>query len=164
MTRAATQEGGPARVARPAPKRRAVKMAPPVAEDEADEGLENDGRPAADFTFQDREVTLYEPTDGQRFILVQTIGITDESADDQERMELALGFAAMLRSLFARPVERQYVTGALARGSADIEDYFDLAKQMAEHWDVETAPANREERRARERRPAKATAVVRPRR
>jgi hypothetical protein len=125
------------------------------------ESSDDDDRPRAPFTFQQSEVELYEPVAGQRFILLQTIGVTDEGASIQERLELVLGFAAMLRALFVSPTERQAVTGALARGQADIEDYFELARQMAEHWDVEAEPATREERRARERRPAKA--LARPR-
>jgi hypothetical protein len=133
-------------------------------EDEA-EGTDADGRAWARLVFNDRPVRMYEPTDGQRFVLVQTIGIGDESADDQEKLELALGFAAMIRALFVRPADRQFVTGALARGTAEIDDYFGLARDMAERWGIESeAPANnRQERRARERRPV-AKAAVRPRR
>ena len=112
-------------------------------------------RQSAPFTFIGREVQLYEPTAGQQFILMQTIGITDDDIDDQERLELALGFAQMLRSLFAEPDERRAVTASLARGDADLEDYFTLATDMAEHWGIEReAPAaNRQERRAATRRP-----------
>lgn len=148
-------------------------VAPPpedLDDDEADEtdepeGVTADGRAWASFDFKGQPVKLLEPTSGQSFILVQTIGITDESADNQERLELALGFAAMLRSLFLKPAERQFVTGALARGKAEIEDYFALAREMSERWGVEGEPRtnNREERRTRERRPV-AKAAVRPRR
>lgn len=145
MTRTASQaadtEGGPARVV----------------------ATTADDRETAAFPFLDREVTLYEPTTGQRFILVQTIGIDDEGADTAEKVELALGFATMLRALFVEPEDRQYVTGALARGIAELDDYFQLARLMAEHWEVEEAPANREERRTRERKPvAKAVPRRRP--
>lgn len=122
---------------------------------------DDDDRARAPFAFQQREIDLYEPMAGQRFILLQTIGVTDEGADSQEQLELVLGFATMLRSLFVSAADRQAVTGALARGDADLEDYFDLAKQMAEHWAIESEPATRADRRARERRPAKA--VARPR-
>lgn len=154
----------------------AVKAAAPVEEPEAIESDEEDeyaaeagvdasGRPWARFTFRDRSVVMLQPTKGQEFVLLQTLGITDELADDQEKMELALGFATMIRALHPIAADRQYVTGALARGVAEIEDYFELAREMAEHWGMETeAPANnRQERRARERRPV-AQAKVRPRR
>jgi hypothetical protein len=152
----------------PAKKAEAPAVEPePIETDPEDEpeGVTEGGRLWASFAFKDRSVKLLEPTDGQKFVLVQTIGITDESADDQEKMELALGFAAMVRALFLKPVERQFVTGALARGTAEIEDYFSLAREMAEYWDVESAPpaTNREDRRARERKPV-ARASVRPRR
>lgn len=155
-------------------KKAAVKKAAPPPEPDLDdldgdeeeaEGVDGDGRAWALLGFKDRGVRMYEPTDGQRFVLVQTIGIGDESADVQEKLELALGFAAMIRALFVRPADRQFVTGALARGTAEIEDYFTLARDMAERWDIDSeAPANnRTERRARERRPV-ARASVRPRR
>jgi hypothetical protein len=153
--------------------KKAAPLPPPVEADEPDEvedddvsgGVGDDGRLWARFAFKDRGVRLAEPTDGQKFILVQTIGISDESSDDQEKLELALGFATMIRALFTRVADRQYVTGALARGTAEIEDYFGLAREMVEYWGVEAeAPAtNRDERRARERRPV-AKASVRPRR
>jgi hypothetical protein len=158
-----------------APRKRTggtVKQAAPVVdpeptEPEGDEteGVTDAGRLWATFDFQDRGVRLLQPTDGQQFILLQTVGITDESADDQEKLELALGFATMLRSLFLDPDQRQFVTGALARGNAEIEDYFALARSMAEYWNIDAEPpaANRVERRARERRPV-AKAAVRPRR
>jgi hypothetical protein len=151
----------------------AKKAAAPVVEPDeieepdevAAEGITDDGRAYATFTFRDRGVKLMEPTKGQAFVLVQTLGITDEAADDQEKLELALGFAAMVRSLFLMPAERQFVTGALARGIAEIEDYFALGREMADHWDMADEPpaGNREERRSRERRPV-AKASVRPRR
>jgi hypothetical protein len=154
--------GGPAKkAAEPAVEPEPIETDP---EDEP-EGVTGDGRLWASFAFKDRAVKLLEPTDGQKFVLVQTIGISDESADEQEKLELALGFAVMVRALFLKPAERQYVTGALARGTAEIEDYFTLAREMVEYWGVESEPpaTNREERRARERRPV-AKASVRPRR
>lgn len=129
---------------------------------------ENESTPASDravasFQFQSRDIELYEPTDSQRFILLQTIGVADEGAPDDEKLELVVGFGQMLRSLFVTAADRQFVTGLLARGEAEIEDYFQLAKDMVEHWAIEAAPpVNRQERRARERQPAKA--VARPRR
>lgn len=134
----------------------------PFEDDEdTDGGVDADGRAWARFEFNGKRARMYEPTGGQRFVLLQTVGITDESADEQEKIELALGFATMIRALFVHASERQYVTGALARGTAEIEDYFGLARDMAEHWSIESEPpaANRDERRARERRPvAKAAA------
>lgn len=161
MTRAAATTTPRSRAAGGSAKKAAAPPVEPITEDE-DPG---DGRDWAELTFQDRDVKMYRPTGGQEFVLLQTIGITDELSDDQEKLELALGFATMIRSLFVVPVERQYVTGALARGVAEIEDYFALAKEMAEHWGMEAEPPanNREERRARERRPV-AKAAVRPRR
>lgn len=128
--------------------------APPAAAESA--------RREAEFDFHDRQVTLMEPSEGQQLILIHVLTLTDEGADTNEKVEIVLNFSTMLRSLFADEAERGYVLGALARGVADLEDYIGLAKQMAEHWDIGEAEAtNREERRARERRPA---APVRARR
>jgi hypothetical protein len=147
--------GGPAKraAAKPAPEPE-PEVEEPELDDDAESG-EVDGRQWGRMTFLERPVRMFEPTGGQRFVLLQTIGITDESADVQEKLELALGFSTMIRALFVRPAERQFVTGALARGIAEIEDYFALAREMVEFWGIEDeAPANnREERRARERRP-----------
>jgi hypothetical protein len=136
-----------------------VQAVPEPVEDE-DPG---DGREWAEFPFQDIAVKLYRPSGGQAFILLQTVSITDESADVQEKVELALAFATMLRSLFVEAEARVYVTGALARGKADIEDYFELARAMAELWGLESEPPNREERRARERKPVAKAAPRRAR-
>lgn len=134
----------------------ATRTAPQTAAVES-ETVREDDRASAPFTFKDREVDLYEPTRGQRFILLQVVGVTDDDAPDEEKMELVIGFGQMLRALFVEPGERMAVTGALARGTADVEDYFDLARQMVAHWQIEDEPApNRQARRSRERRPAKA--------
>jgi hypothetical protein len=139
----------------------ATRTAPQTA-DEGDADRET-GRASAPFQLGNRDVQLYEPTDSQRFILLQTVSVSDEAIPDDERLELVLGFGQMLRALFVEATDRQYATTLLARGDIEIEDYFQLAKDMVEHWAIEAAPpVNRQERRARERRPAKA--VARPRR
>jgi hypothetical protein len=122
---------------------------------EAVEEIDDDGREFATFTFQGRDdIELYEPTTGQRFILMQTLSIADEGSDTAEKVELALGFSTMLRALFRRPEQRTFVTGALARGHAELEDYFDLAKQMAEAWEIEEPAPQTGPRRAAPRKPA----------
>lgn len=133
-----------------------TKTAAQTAADDRNERVSApDDRASATFRFLDREIALYEPTDSQKFILVQTVGIGDEGVDDQEKLELAIGFAQMLRALFVEPDDRRAVTGALARAEAELEDYFGLAKDMAEHWgiDSEAPAANRAARRAAPRRP-----------
>lgn len=124
---------------------------------EDDGGDSRNDRRSATFEFAGRDVELYEPSRGQRFILLQAVAVGDDGTPDREKLELVVGLAQMLRALFVNDGDRMFVTGALARDEADIEDYFELAKAMADHWDVEAdAPTSRQERRARERRPAKA--------
>lgn len=114
-------------------------------------------RHEAEFDFLDRKVVLLEPSDGQKLILIHVLGLSDESADTSERIEIILNFSTMLRSLFVQDADRSFVLGTLARNAADLEDYIDLARQMAERWEVgEDEATNREERRTRERRPAQA--------
>lgn len=133
-----------------------TKAAAQTAADDREANEPAEDRASAIFQFLDREVTLYEPTIAQQFVLVQTVGIGDDGADDEEKLELALGFAQMLRALFVNAEERRIVTGMLARAQAELEDYFNLAKEIADRWGVESeAPAtNRTARRAAERRPA----------
>lgn len=139
-----------------------VTRTAPQTADEDGPARETD-RASAPFQLGDRDVQLYEPTGAQRFILLQTISVADDAVPDEEKVELVLGFGQMLRALFVEAADRQYATTLLARADIEIEDYFQLAKDMAEHWAIEAgAPVNRQERRARERRPAKA--VARPRR
>lgn len=124
----------------------AVSASPPVA----------DERDSAPFDFQDRKVTLLKPMPGQQLIMLNVLALADDGADVAEKVEIVLNFSTMLRSLFTEAAERSFVLGQLARGTADLEDYIDLARQMAEHWDIgEAEAANREERRTRERRPAR---------
>ena len=137
-------------------------MASRTAPQTADEGEQADdnGRASAPFQLSDRDVQLYEPTGSQRFILLQTVSVADEAVPDDEKLELIIGFGQMLRALFVDPADRRYATTLLARADVELEDYFQLAKDMVERWSIEAdAPVNRQERRARERRPAKA---VRP--
>lgn len=123
---------------------------PTVAVDEP----EDDGREFQTFTFRDRDdIELYEPTAGQQFILMQTLSVGDDGASIEEKVELTLGFATMLRALFRRTEQRTYVTLALARGQAELEDYFDLAKQMAEAWAIEEPAPQVGQRRAAPRKP-----------
>lgn len=141
-----------------------TKTAPQTAAESTDGDEREPGRAYDTFTFKDREIELYEPVAGQRFILLQTVGVTDEGASDVEKLELIIGFSQMLRALTVKQSDRMFMAGALARGTADLEDYFGLARQMADAWSIEAAPANRAERRTPARRPAKAVPLARGRR
>lgn len=117
-------------------------------------------RSEAEFDFANHRIKLLEPTPGQQFIMVQMLALTDAGGGVREQVELITNFGTMLSSLFVEEGQRMIVYGALARGTAELEDYVDLARQMSEHWDVgEDTANNRVERRSRERQPAKA---VRP--
>lgn len=121
-------------------------------------------RETGTFTFLDRQVTLMKPSPGQAFIMLAVLSLQDTSAELQEHLETVVNFGTMLKSLFVEPDEdeaqagfvgRSYVLGALARNTADLEDFIDLAGQMGEAFDIgEETAHSRQERRARERRPA----------
>lgn len=123
-------------------------------------------RRSATFTFLDRDVQLYEPSTGQSYILLTVLNLTDESATQLEQINTIRTFGVMLGSLFVEQNDLNYVMGTMARGG-DVQDFLDLARQMAEHWEIEEPePTNREGRRAAERRPAAkpVKAAARPRR
>lgn len=128
----------------------------------ADTPPAEDARREAEFDFLDHRIKLLEPTDGQQFIMLQLLALTDTGGSLREKVELITNFGTMLGSLFVDEDQRVTVHGALARGVADLEDYVDLARQMSEHWDVgEEMANNRAERRSRERQPAKAVRAAR---
>lgn len=112
-------------------------------------------RREAEFDFAGRQIKLLEPTPGQQLIMVTTLALTDEGSEVREKLEIVVNFATMLRSLMPEEADRAFVHGALARGTAELEDFIDLARQMSEYWDIgEETATNRADRRARERRPA----------
>lgn len=128
-----------------------------AAEQPDDDEPEQDDREHAPFDFEARKIALYRPSSGQEYILLTVLNLGDETASQMEKVNTVRTFGIMLQSLFVKPKDLDYVLGTLARGG-EIEPFMDLARQMAEHWDIED-PAdaeddNREERRARERRPA----------
>lgn len=126
-----------------------------VAATQADAAQAPDRR-SAPFTFLDREVQLYEPSTGQTYILLTVLNLTDDSASTMEQIHTVRTFGVMLGSLFVDQGDLNYVMGTMARGG-DVQDFLDLAAQMAQHWEIEgPEPANREERRAAVRRPAAA--------
>ena len=131
-----------------------VRTASQTAAEDRDEPAP--ARESAPFDFERRKVALYKPTTGQEYILLTVLNLGDESASRMEKVNTVRTFGVMLQSLFVKPADLDYVLGTLARGG-EIEPFIDMAKQMAEYWDIEDEAAedeNREERRARERRPA----------
>jgi hypothetical protein len=113
-------------------------------------------RRSAPFDFMDRQVQLYAPSTGQSYILLTVLNLTDESATTLEQINTIRTFGVMLGSLFVEQADLNYVMGTMARGG-EVEPFLDLARQMAEHWEIEDPePQNREERRAAPRRPAAA--------
>jgi hypothetical protein len=126
-----------------------------VATSQAAAAPASDERRSAPFTFLDREVQLYEPSTGQSYILLTVLNLTDESATAMEQINTIRMFGVMLGSLFVDQGDLNHVMGTMARGG-DVQDFLDLAGQMAQHWDIAEPdePANREERRAAPRRAA----------
>lgn len=131
-------------------------MAPKTASQTAgDEPTPEDTRDFAPFTFEGRDVALYRPSSGQEYILLTILNLGDESATQAEQVRTVRTFGVMIGSLFLEPADLDFVLGTLARGG-DIEPFVDLARQMAEHWAIaDDEPANRAERRTRERQPAR---------
>jgi hypothetical protein len=119
-------------------------------------------RREAEFDFLTLRIKLLEPTPGQQFVMLQMLALTDAGGSVREKVELIMNFGTMLGALFVDEDQRVAVHGALARGTADIEEYVDLARQMSEYWDIgEETANNRSERRTRERQPAKAVRAAR---
>jgi hypothetical protein len=140
-----------------------VRSASQTAVDEPDESEEVDeSRESAPFTFGEREVALYKPTDGQEYILLTLLNLGDESASKMEQITTIRTFGVMLSSLFLHQRDLDFVLGTLARGG-EFEPFIDLARQMAEYWNLEEEAEadNRAERRAAERRPVKKAAPAR---
>jgi hypothetical protein len=138
-----------------------------VATSQAAAAPASDERRSAPFDFEDRKVQLYEPSTGQSYILLTVLNLTDESATTMEQINTIRTFGVMLGSLFVEQADLNYVMGTMARGG-DVEPFLDLARQMAEHWEIEEPPQNREERRAAPRRaaaprPGRATPATRKR-
>lgn len=121
-----------------------------------------DERDSQSFTFGERDVVLYRPTTGQEYILLTLLNLGDDSASHMEKINTVRTFGVMIQSLFVEQRDLDHVLGTLARGG-DIEQFADLARQMAEYWNIEDEPEadNREERRAQVRRPAKKAAPAR---
>lgn len=144
-----------------------VRAASQTAVDGPDESDDvDDSRESAPFTFGEREVALYKPTDGQEYILLTLLNLSDESATKLEQITTIRTFGVMLQSLFLKQNDLDFVLGTLARGGA-LDPFVDLARQMAEYWSIEEEAEadNRTERRAAERRPAaRKAAPARPRR
>jgi len=106
----------------------------------------DDGRISGKFTFGDREIELYQPTDGQMFIILGMADLADEE-DVTEQVDIVLNFATAIRELFANRADRQYVHRGLASNRFDLEDYMTLAKEILTEWAPDQV-SNREERRA----------------
>jgi hypothetical protein len=108
-----------------------------------------DERLSGKFTFGDREIELYQPTDGQMFIILGMADLADEE-DTAEQVDIVLNFATAIRELFVNRADRQYVHRGLAANKFELPDYMDLALSILNEWAPEQA-SNREERRAAER-------------
>jgi hypothetical protein len=119
---------------------------------------QGDSRATNPFALGEREVELYQPTDGQMVVIFAIIDILDEP-DVQQQVEALNNFGTVMRYLFVKEEDRRYMLGSMARGSLDLPDYFQLAQDIVQHWAPEEA-SNREERRAQARKaPAKKAAT-----
>lgn len=134
-----------------------------VATSQAAAAADTPTRRSAPFNFEDREIRLYAPSTGQSYILLTVLNLDDESATELEQINTVRTFGVMLGSLFVEQKDLNYVMGTMARGG-EVEPFLDLARQMAEHWELdEPEPENREARRAAPRRPAAKAVKAAPR-
>jgi hypothetical protein len=108
------------------------------------------------FTFGDRPMSLYRPSDGQMFTILTLADLSYEE-DVTQQLDMVTNFGVVVRGLFVEEDDRRYVLRGLASDLFSLEEYFDLARQLLDHWAPEQA-ANREERRAAAKAPAKKAA------
>jgi hypothetical protein len=114
-------------------------------------------REASEFSFGDRKIDLYRPTDGQMLIVLQVVDIMEEEVL-QQQIELVTNFGVVIRSLFVNDEDRQAVHRGLASGKNDLEDYMNLAVEIIQQFAPDQA-SNREERRAASKAPPAKRAV-----
>lgn len=113
----------------------------------------------ATFKLGQRDVELRRPTSGQMFIVVAMADLGNEP-DNAVKLEAVNNFGTVLRTCFVKPEDRQATLRALADGSLELEEYFQLAIDMISEFAPDEA-ANRTERRAERRAPAKKAVAVR---
>lgn len=111
------------------------------------------GREQGEFTFGGRPMSLYRPSDGQMFTILALTDLEAEE-DDGQKIDMVTNFGVVIRNLFVEAADRQYVLRGLASDKFSLEEYFELAKEIVNEWAPEQA-ANREERRAAAKAPAK---------
>ena len=114
---------------------------------EQDEQDEEDGRPFEEFTLGELVVHFAEPSKGQMIIVLGMLDMVDEE-NTQLQIEAVNHFGVVIKSLFTRARDRRLVYRALAAGTLELEEWFELAMAMIEQWAPEQA-TNREDRRAK---------------
>lgn len=121
---------------------------------------DEDGRPYEVFTFGGQDIHVAQPTKGQLYIVMGMLDVQDE-----ERIELQVeavnNFGVVIKHLFTRGADRQFVHRALATGSIDLPEFFELAVDMLNVWAAEEMD-NREQRRKTASKMAPAKRAARP--
>lgn len=117
-----------------------------VERDDQDDTNE-DGRPFEEFTLGELTVHFAEPGKGQMLIVLGMLDMIDEE-DTKLQIEAVNHFGVVIKSLFTRDRDRRLVFRALANGTLELEEWFDLAMAMVEQWAPDQVVKNREDRRA----------------
>jgi hypothetical protein len=117
-------------------------------------------RETAEIPFAGRTLHMYRPTDGQLLVVIQVTDIADEE-DVTQQVQMVTNLGVVIRTMFADEADRQEVHRGLASGKYELEDYFELAKNILLEWAPDQV-ANREERRAAAKKAPAKKAVRRP--